>query len=101
MLFWSSRIFVLGWPGLEHRLGAQGEGAESTVVETGGGSRWWGGDFVVGGKGEGKEKLREAGDEEMGWNKWNEKSQEKDLAIQLGATHLVPLVVSLCLQCFS
>lgn len=56
---------------------------------------------MVGGKGEGKEKLREAGDEEMGWNKWNEKSQEKDLAIQLGATHLVPLVVSLCLQCFS
>lgn len=57
MLFWSSRSFALGWPGLEHRLGAQGEGAGSTAVETGGGSRWWGGDFVVGGKGRGKEKL--------------------------------------------
>lgn len=33
---------------------------------------------MVGGKGEGKEKLREAGDEEVGWNKLNEKSQEKE-----------------------
>lgn len=50
---------------------------------------------MVGGKGEGKEKLREAGDEEVGWNKLNEKLQEKDLAIQLGTTHLIPLVASL------
>lgn len=57
VLFWSSRSFIVGWMGLEHQLGVQREGAESTVVETGGCSRWRGGDFMVGGKGRGKEKL--------------------------------------------
>lgn len=37
--------------------GSTGQGAESTAVKTGGGSRWQGGDFVVGGKDRGKEKL--------------------------------------------
>lgn len=46
--FLFSDSFTVAWPGLELQLRPQGQGAESTAVETGGGSTWWRRDSVMG-----------------------------------------------------